>query len=545
MKEGKKVLKGIPVSEGIALAKAYHYEREVLSVREDMISEAEVNEQMTLFHDALAKAKAQLNEIYESLLSEDEDKAKIFLAHVELLEDEEILDEIQVAIEEEHRYAETAIEQVYTSFSQMLAKVEDPLIAGRAADLVDIKQRLIRICQNKQICSLANLKEDVILVANDLLPSDTATMDREHIKGIVTQVGGYNSRSAILARSFAIPAVLGVREALTKIPKGTEILLNAMDGEVTVDPDGQDKVLFSAMLKTFRQQKEAREKYRLQPCVLPDGSIVEIGLNIGQTDFEYEDGLFDFVGLFRTEFLYMENDHLPSEEEQFQAYKKVVEKAKGRMVTLRTLDIGGDKTLPYMQLPKEENPFLGKRALRLCFLEEEIFLTQLRAALRASAFGPLQIMFPMVGSLEDIDRAKEYVEKAKEQLRKMEQPFDEKIPLGIMIEIPSIALMADLAASRVDFASIGTNDLTQYLCAADRMNETVSEYYQNDCVAMWRILKFVFDSFGAQGKPVSVCGEMAGNPKLAAMLVELGARKLSMSASCIAAVKETLVEKTL
>ena len=545
MKEGKKMLKGIPVSEGIALAKAYHYEKQVLSVKEDLTSQSDVSVQMALFHDALLKAKIELTEIYESLLPEDEDKAKIFLAHQELLEDEEIQDEIQMAIEEEHRYADAAIEQVYTSFAQILAQVEDPLIAGRAADLMDVKQRLIRICQNRQIESLSNLKEDVILVANDLLPSDTATMDREHIKGIVTQIGGYNSHSAILARSFGIPAVLGVQDALSLIPNEAEILLNAMAGEVMVDPDDQDKILFSSMLASFAKRNEEREHYRLKPCLLADGAKVEIGLNIGQTDFEYEDGLFDFVGLFRTEFLYMEKDHLPSEEEQFQAYKEVVERAKGHMVTLRTLDIGGDKTLPYMQLPKEENPFLGKRALRLCFAEEELFLTQLRAALRASAFGPLQLMFPMVGSLEDIDKAKEYVERAKEQLRKMGQPFWEKIPLGIMIEIPSIALMADLAASKVDFASVGTNDLTQYMCAADRMNETVSEYYQNDSVAMWRILKFVFESFAAKGKPVSVCGEMAGDPKLAAMLVQLGARKLSMSASCIAAVKETLAGKNV
>lgn len=236
----------------------------------------------------------------------------------------------------------------------------------------------------------------------------------------------------------------------------------------------------------------------------------------------------------------MEGQELPDEEKQFATYRQVVQRADGRPVTLRTLDIGGDKTLPYMELPKEDNPFLGKRAVRLCFTEEELFLTQLRAALRASAYGPLQIMFPMIGSIEDIRRAKAYLEEAKRQLRERKQAYDEQIRVGIMIEIPAIALMADLAAEEVDFASIGSNDLTQYMCAADRMNPEVAEYYRSDSPAMLRLLKFVFAEFTKRGKEISVCGEMAGNPKTARRLVELGARKLSMSAGNIAGVKAML-----
>lgn len=542
MEGSKKLLTGIPVSEGWALAKVYHYEQETLSVREDCAAEGMQKKQMALFHDALAKAKKELNDLYASLSVKDEDKAKIFLAHAQLLEDEEILEEIQMAIEEEHKYAETAIEQVYNLYAEMLAKVDDPLIAGRAADLLDVKRRLLSICQNKEIKSLAHLTEDVIVVAHDLLPSDTATMDRRYIKGIVTEVGGYNSHSAILARSFCIPAVLGVANACREIPADEKAMLNAVVGEVTVAPDKEDELHFAKMQELMRVLKEAREQYRNKACTLQDGRKIDIGINVGSTEFEAEDGLFDFVGLFRTEFLYMENTHLPSEEEQFQAYKTVVDRARGRMVTLRTLDIGGDKTLPYMELPKEDNPFLGKRAIRLCFAQEEIFLTQLRAALRASAFGPLQLMFPMVGSLEDITKAKTFVEKAKKQLREEEVAFDETIQIGIMIEIPSIALIADLAAKEVDFASVGTNDLTQYLCAADRMNEAVTEYYQTDCTAIYRLLQFVFEAFDKEGKPVSVCGEMAGKPESAVKLVQIGAKKLSMSSACIPAVKEALAK---
>lgn len=543
MEESKKLLKGIPVSEGWALAKAYHYEQETFKVREDCTADGEQETQLALFQDAFSKAKAELEQLYDSLAGQDEDKAKIFRAHMELLEDEEILEEIQMAIEDQNQYAESAINQVFDMFAEMLANVEDPLIAGRAADLLDVKRRLLRICMNKEIKSLSNLQEDVVVVAHDLSPSDTATMDRMHIKGIITEIGGYNSHSAILARSFCIPAVLGVSNALSEVPVGEKVMLNAVAGEVTIAPDMTDAMNFAKMQELMRVLKETREQYRTKECLLSDGRKIEIGINVGSTEFDAQDGLFDFVGLFRTEFLYMESNHLPSEEEQFVAYKTVVEKAGGRPVTLRTLDIGGDKTLPYMELPKEENPFLGKRALRLCLSEEELFLSQLRAALRASAFGPLQLMFPMVGSLEDIRKAKAFVEKAKLQLREANQAYDDKVAVGIMIEIPSIALIADLAAKEVDFASVGTNDLTQYLCAADRMNESVGAYYQTDCEAMYRLLRFVFEAFDKEGKPVSVCGEMAGKPESAVKLVEIGAKKLSMSAASIPAVKEALSTK--
>ena len=438
-----------------------------------------------------------------------------------------------------------AIEKVFDEFTVLLSKVADPLIAGRAADLQDVKRRLLRVYQGKEEKNLSTLTEDVIVVAHDLLPSDTATLNRQHVKGIVTEIGGSNSHSAILARSFQIPAVLGVADAMKQIPDGEFLSIDALSGILVVNPDKDEQQAFLEKRRVFLEKRKIEEQYLDKAGATKDGYSIQIGINVGSTDFDVPKTQFDFVGLFRTEFLYMENTHLPTEEEQFEAYKKVLEHAKGNPVTLRTLDIGGDKTLPYMELPEEENPFLGKRALRLCFAEPDIFMTQLRAALRASAYGPLQIMFPMVGSMEDIYRAKAYVREAMEQLQQEKAAFDKDIKIGIMIEVPSIALIADMAAEEVDFASVGSNDLTQYVSATDRMNSEVTSYYQNYSPAMIRLLGYIADAFNQKGKELSVCGEMAGNPKAAVILAGLGIKKLSMSATNIAGVKAALANITL
>lgn len=545
MKAERKILSGNPVSAGIAYAKAYVYYPLEFSVTEGYFAAGEEAENLKAFRDAFAHASEELDGLYEILSKEDESKAKIFAAHKEILEDEEILDEIQMAIEEERMNPEFAIEKVFNEFAEILSKVADPLIAGRAADLQDVKKRLLRICQGKKEKNLAHLSEDVIVVAHDLLPSDTATMDRAHVKGIVTEIGGANSHSAILARSFRIPAVLGVTEAMEKIPDGSLLTMDALSGNLVVNPTEEEISESEKKQQEFLKKKKEEEQYLDKSAVLKDGTQIQIGINVGSAEYDVPATQYDFVGLFRTEFLYMENTCLPSEEEQFEAYKKVIENAKGHPVTLRTLDIGGDKTLPYMELPKEENPFLGKRALRLCLSEDALFQTQLRAALRASVYGPLKVMFPMVGSMEDIYRAKECVARAKESLAAEGIAYDEAIEIGIMIEIPSIALIADLAAEEVDFASIGSNDLTQYVSATDRMNPEVTSYYQNYSPAMFRLLGYIFEAFESRGKAVSVCGEMAGNPQAAVILVGLGAKKLSMSEANIAGVKAALAGVSL
>ena len=377
------------------------------------------------------------------------------------------------------------------------------------------------------------------------MPSDTANLDRDHVKGLITEVGGSNSHCAILARSFSLPAILGAEDAMTQVQDGQDLILDGLTGQIWLDFSEEEKEQYEQKRQLWKKQIEEEQTYLLRPGATKDEVRIALGINVGSDAYDIEGAAYDFIGLFRTEFLYMENDHMPTEEEQFSVYRRILEGAKRKPVTLRTLDIGGDKTLPYFSLPKEDNPFLGERALRLCFSHMEIFETQVRAALRASVYGNLQIMFPMVGSMEDIRKAKEAVRKVMDALDQEGIVYDPKVKIGVMIEIPSLALQADLVAQEVDFASIGSNDLTQYVCAADRMNAAMETYYQTYAPAMIRLLGFVFESFQKVNKPISVCGEMAGNPKGAALLVGLGARKLSMNAAMLAAVKAELARHTI
>lgn len=539
------ILKGNPVSPGVIVGKALIYKPSAVSVSEEYFEKGREEEYIGLYHSAFSSAHRELEHLVSSFSAKDSDKAKIFSAHIEILDDEEINEMIHDAIVTEHKLPDYAVSCAYDEFIQLIGKAKDPLIAARAADFYDVKNRLLRILQGKKENSLSGLPENTVIVAHDLLPSETAALDRVHVAAIITEAGGSTSHTAIIARNYQIPAVVGVARAMAMIGNGVLLAVDAETGEITVAPDGKELDENRAKAEAFRNNRELSEKYINKPATTADGQHLDIGINIGSDKFDIPSLNYDYIGLFRTEFLYMESDHLPGEEEQFEAYKRVLKNADGKAVTLRTLDIGGDKTLNYMQLPKEENPFLGKRALRFCLDNPEIFNSQLRAALRASAFGPLQIMFPMVGSISDIRRAKAAVSAAKDELRAEKKAFNENIKLGIMIEIPSIAAVADLAAEEVDFASVGTNDLTQYLCAADRMNPEVSDYYQSLSPAVLRTLGYIFDQFNAKGKPVSVCGELAGNLAAALILVGLGLKKLSMSQSNIASVKAALAGITM
>ena len=538
----ERCFRGEAVSGGIAIGKAYHYCPVEYTV--EPAQAGNPAEERKRLETARAKALEELKTIQNSFPEEQKDKAMIFAAHQELLEDEELLDMLQMGIQDEGYTAEYAVQSSFEEYIGLLSRVKDPTIAGRVADLKDVRNRLLRILHGDPEKSLSRLPGDVIIVAHDLLPSDTATMDRQHVLGILTEVGGKTSHSAILARSMHIPAVLGVTDVRKNIADGEEIILDAVEGLVLRDPTDEETAEYRKQEEAFQVRRRQTETYLAAEPRTKDGVPVQIGLNIGGADADETYRYVDFVGLFRTEFLYMENDHWPTEEEQFEAYARVLRLAKGKPVTLRTLDIGGDKQLPYYELPKEGNPFLGKRALRLCLAEEPLFRIQLRAAYRASVYGKLQIMFPMVGSLDDIARAKAVAESVQQELAAEGVPMGE-VPLGIMIEIPAIAMLAPLAAAEVDFASIGTNDLCQYLCAADRMNASVAAYSQSMGPAMLKTLKMIIDAFRAAGKPLSVCGEMGGDPAAAALLVGMGLRKLSMSASSVAAIKEMLATHTL
>ncbi len=540
-----RILKGNPVSRGISLAKVYIYKAFQADVHESYFEAGQEAVRYKQFTDALAAAQSELEAIVASLSVESPEKAKIFTAHIEILNDEEVAEEVKDMIFSSRAMPDYAVDMVFTEFAILLEKAKDSLIAARAADLRDVRNRVLRILKGEKEQNLASLREKVVVVAHDLLPSDTATLDRAHVMGIVTEVGGATSHTAIIARSYKIPAVLGVPDATEIMKNGDPVILDALKGQVMLEPERATITEYEAKLEEYLKSEKQTAEYLDRIPLVASGERFSVGLNIGST--EPDDGFkyVDFIGLFRTEFLYMESEHMPTEDEQFAAYKRVLANAMGNPVTLRTLDIGGDKSLRYLVLPKEDNPFLGNRALRLCLDMPDIFRTQLRAALRASAYGPMQIMFPMVGTIDDIRAANAAVEAVKAELHAEGLPFDEKINIGIMIEIPSIAMIADLAAKETDFASVGTNDLTQYLHAVDRMNPKLTNYYQSSSPAMFRILGKIFKEYNDAGKQVSVCGELAGEPLAAIVLFGLGLRKFSMNASNIAHVKRTLSLFTL
>ncbi|MCI9196183.1 MAG: phosphoenolpyruvate--protein phosphotransferase [Angelakisella sp.] len=540
--------KGNPVSEGIAVGKAYLYQPYVPQVTEGEIPEDQAPAAVARYEELLEGAKQELAAIRERLeKAGDGDKAKIFTAHQDILFDVAMDEEIRDKITYDFMTPEWAIHKVYEKFIKILNKAKDDLIRERVADMRDVKNRLLRIAAGVPEKNLAALGEPVIVVAHDLLPSDTATLDRKNVLALVTEIGGATSHSAIIARSYEIPALLGVDGAMENLSHGQEIAVDAVEGLLVADPSGEVKADFAKKREAFLKRREEEKKFLGVEPRMADGTLLPVHLNVGSANDQelaaekYTDG----VGLFRTEFIYMGKEQLPTEDEQYEIYKKVLTAFGDRPVTIRTLDIGGDKKLQCMELPVEENPFLGNRALRLCFSMPEVFLTQLRAALRASVHGNLWIMFPMVGSMDDIRRAKAFVQQAKDQLDAQGVPYSPNVKLGIMVEIPSIALVADLAAKEVDFASIGTNDLTQYSTAVDRMNPALREYYQSYHPALFRLIGYVVESFAKEGKPVSVCGEMGGDPYAAAVLAGLGMSKLSMGSASVARIKKMLSGLTM
>lgn len=533
------IYEGTAVSEGAAIGKVFHYSPRQIEVQDKRIQEKDIRDQILRYQEILKRAEEELLDLMQNAELEEEQK-KIFQAHIDIVQDEEMNQEIEDEIRENLLSPECAVSAVYERYMDIISRAKDALIRERAADLKDVCQRILRLWFGAEENSLSSLAGEVIVIAHDLLPSDTAAMKKEYVLAIVTEVGGYTSHMAILARNYGIPAVLGVPDILKNTENGQKIAVDAEAGKVithlTVDQEKQYQVMRDEHLKKISDMKQYLP---LRP-VTADGTKLEVCLNVGSADSseleleEYTDG----VGLFRTEFLYMTNSRLPTEEEQFRVYKKIASVYKERQVIIRTLDIGGDKKLDYLELPQEDNPFLGLRALRLCFEMKPIFKTQLRAILRAGVYGNIGIMFPMVGSIGDIRFARQIVEEVKRELNQEELPYDRSMKVGIMIEIPSIALMADVAASEVDFASIGTNDLCQYLMAVDRLNPSVAKYYQSFHPAMFRLIRQITEAFTEQGKPVSVCGEMGGSPQAVALLAGLGVRKFSMNPSSVASVKK-------
>jgi len=528
------LIKGIAASSGISIGKAFRLVEPVLSFEEKTVENPDA--EIERFRQAVEKAKNELN-ILKSQTEKrlGKEQGAIFEAHLLVLSDPEFVGAVEEKIKSERKNAEAVLDETAKGFIHILEKLDNEYMRERTADIRDVTKRLMAYLLDVSVPNPGLISEEVIIVAKDLTPSDTAQLDRKFVKGFTTDIGGRTSHSAIMARSLEIPAVVGTKTATETIQDGDLLILDGLSGEVYVNPTEELLAAYKEKQKQYEKQLAEWRKLVDEPTVSSDGHRVELAANIGSPK-DVKTALAngaEGVGLFRTEFLYMDKTELPSEEEQFEAYKAVLEGMKDKPVIIRTLDIGGDKELPYLSLPKELNPFLGFRAIRLCLDRTDIFRTQLRALLRASIYGKLRIMFPMVATLDEFRKAKAIFLEEKEKLQAEGVPVSDSIQLGIMVEIPSTAVLADLFAKEVDFFSIGTNDLIQYTMAADRMNERVSYLYQPYHPSILRLVKRVIDAAHNEGKWAGMCGEMAGDEKAIPLLVGLGLDEFSMSATSI------------
>ena len=531
-------LQGKSAVPGVAVGSIYIHNNSFTIPKETLISSREEKIHLERYFSVKMQAINEIDLLVKKL--NDDPKAAIFIAHKEIVDDIIINEEIPAKIKNDHWAGDWAIYHVYETVLAVLKNTPDPLISERASDFEDVRSLLLRLWYGQKNEGLNTLTEPVIVAARELMPSDAAGMDKERIKAILIETGGLTSHAAIIARSYGIPTVLGITGLLETVKHGQAVIVDADKGTVILDPDKNTKLEYQKRAERFEQDKKEEQTYFSREGHTACGKKIDIGLNITNAEADLAAEQYtDFVGVFRTEFLYMERTSLPSEDEQFEVYRKVLECFGERPVIIRTLDIGGDKQLTGIAFQREENPFLGVRALRLCFKNPDVFMTQLKAALRASVYGNLWLMLPMVTSVEDIRKAKEHLAAAAEELKKEGKNFA-PVKIGIMIEIPSIALIADLAAKEVDFASIGSNDLCQYLCAADRMNAEVEDYYQNYHPGMLKLYKDIIAAFDNAGKPISICGELGGDPMAVPLLIGFGLRKFSMNASSIAAIKRKL-----
>jgi phosphoenolpyruvate-protein phosphotransferase (PTS system enzyme I) len=527
-------LQGIAASSGIAIAKAYRLVEPDLSFEKRTVEN--VDDEVKRFDSALEQSTRELEAIRDNAKENlGADKAAIFEAHLLVLSDPELVSPIKDKVKSDKVNAEVALKETADMFISMFESMDNEYMRERAADIRDVTKRVLSHLLGVKIVNPSMISEEVIVVAEDLTPSDTAQLNRQFVKGFTTDIGGRTSHSAIMARSLEIPAVVGTKSATKDIENGDLIIVDGLKGEVHINPTPELVEQYKKENEAFEAQKAEWAKLKNEKTYSSDNHHVELVANIG-TPKDLEGVINnggEGVGLYRTEFLYMGRDQLPTEEEQFESYKAVLEGLNGKPVVVRTLDIGGDKELPYLNLPKEMNPFLGFRAIRLCLEEKDIFRTQLRALLRASTYGNLKIMFPMIATLDEFRQAKAMLEEEKQKLINEGTQVSEDIEVGIMVEIPSTAVLADQFAKEVDFFSIGTNDLIQYTMAADRMNERVSYLYQPYNPSILRLVKMVIDAAHKEGKWAGMCGEMAGDETAIPILLGLGLDEFSMSATSI------------
>ena len=543
----KPTLQGIAASDGIAIAKVYTLTEPDLTVTKVTVEDSE--KEVSRLDDALAASIKDVELIKETALKNlGEEEAQVFDAHLMVLSDPELIGQVKDSITSNKVNAEAALKEVTDMFISIFAGMEDnPYMQERAADIRDVSKRILAHLLGVKIPSPATIKDEVIIVAADLTPSDTAQLNRQYVKAFVTDIGGRTSHSAIMARSLEIPAIVGTKEVTSIAKDGDIIIVDGLSGDVFLNPSEEVVAEYRAKAEAFAAQQAEWEKLKDSKTYTKDGHQVELAANIGTPkDLEgvVHNGA-EGVGLYRTEFLYMDSHEMPTEEDQFEAYKAVLEGMNGKPVVVRTMDIGGDKELPYLPLPHEMNPFLGYRAIRISLHEPAMFRTQLRALLRASVYGKLRIMFPMIATLNDFRGAKALLEEEKAKLIAEGVAVSDDIQVGIMIEIPAAAVLAHQFAKEVDFFSIGTNDLIQYTMAADRMNERVSYLYQPYNPSILTLIKHVIDSAHKEGKWAGMCGEMAGDQTAVPLLVGLGLDEFSMSASSILKTRSLISKLTL
>ena len=540
-----RIITGIAASPGIAIGKVFLYKDSNFEIFEK--SKLTKEEEIARLIKGREIAKAQLEEIKENTLVKlGKDKADIFEGHITLLEDEELFSEIDSKISENNYTAEFALNEAIDEYATMLGNLEDAYFKERAGDLRDIGKRWLYGVANQEIVDLSKLQPETIIVAKELNPSDTAQINLDNVLAFVTEIGGKTAHSSIMARSLELPAVVGVGAILDTLQAEQTIIVDAIKGEVIVDPNEETLKLYSEKREKVLREKEELKVLREKEAISKDGYKVDVWGNIGSPkDVKgiISNGGFG-VGLYRTEFLFMDKDSFPTEDEQFEAYKIVAEELAGYPVTIRTMDIGGDKSLPYMELPKEENPFLGWRAIRVCLDRQEILRTQFKALLRASKYGKIKIMLPMIIDIEEVRKAKKILEECKAELREKGIEFDENIMLGIMVETPAVAFRAKYFPRECDFFSIGTNDLTQYTLAVDRGNEQIANLYDTYNPAVLQAIKMLIDGAHAGGINISMCGEFAGDENAVPLLFGMGLDSFSMSGISIPKVKKIMMKLT-
>lgn len=537
------MLVGKNASGGIAFGHAMVIKPVIIKIENEPATDVDFECQR--FQHTLVAAKADINKLYEKVKkSVGDEEAQIFEAHSMLLDDPELIETVEGFIKSNKWKASKAIDEAAKQFITLFESMDNAYMRERALDIKDVTERLLKKVLGLNFQDLSNLEGEVILVAHDITPSQFASLDHSKVLAIVTEIGGKTSHTAIMARTLEIPAVVGTKEATLKIKHGESIIVDGDTGHIDIKPDAQKLKEYESKKKALLEVKAALEKIKNVPVQTKDGFSLHLEANITSAADVHSalKNQAQGVGLFRTEFIFMDRSSAPTEDEQTEIYKTVLEKMEGRPTVIRTLDIGGDKNISYLGIPKEENPFLGYRAVRYCLNNLPLFKTQLRALLRSSPAGKLGIMFPMITNLEEIIACRKLLDECRTELLNEKKTVAADIKIGIMIEVPAAALIADLLAKHVDFFSIGTNDLTQYVCAVDRMNENVHDLYDSYHPGFLRLTKFVIESANKAGIEVCMCGEVAADPKLTDVLVGMGLTHFSMNPASILKIKDRILK---